>query len=45
MKFRDSKRYDSLFILNFRRDIYEDEIITLNEELEYIKHEGSRIIS
>lgn len=27
-----------------RRDIYEDEIMALSEELEYIRHEGSRII-
>ena len=31
-------------ILMCRRDIYEDEIVALNEELEFIRHEGTRII-
>ena len=28
----------------FRRDIYEEEIIALNEELEHLRHVGGRII-
>ena len=28
-----------------RRDIYEEEIITLNEELEHLRHMGGRIIA
>lgn len=27
-----------------RRDIYEDEIIALNEELEHLRHVGGKII-
>ena len=29
----------------FRRDIYEEEIIALNEELEHLRHMGGRIIA
>jgi len=41
MKSKDSK---NLLLTSFRRDIYEDEIIALNEELEHIRLMGGRII-
>lgn len=43
MRQKDSK-FQSVRIC-FRRDIYEEEIIALNDELEHLRHMGGRIIA
>ena len=44
MKLNDSK--NSLNAITYvRRDIYEEEIIALNDELEHLRHMGGRIIA
>jgi len=43
MRSNDSKTLIDYY--KFRRDIYEEEIIALNDELEHLRHMGGRIIA
>ena len=43
MRLNDSKTTSEYY--QFRRDIYEEEIIALNDELEHLRHMGGRIIA